>query len=46
MPQNGDDEAEVLVQAGYASSKQEARESLKNYKLRRLLDETTDFIER
>ncbi|KAH8553101.1 Peroxin-3 [Umbelopsis sp. PMI_123] len=45
MPQNGDDEAEVLVQAGYASSKQEARESLKNYKLRRLLDETTDFIE-
>ncbi|CAO3694399.1 unnamed protein product [Umbelopsis ramanniana] len=45
VPQNGDDEAEVLVQAGYASSTQEAEKSLKNYKLRRLLDETSDFVE-
>jgi Peroxin-3 len=46
IPQHGDDEAEVLVQAGYATSPQEAQNSLKNYKLRRLLDETSDFVER
>ncbi|KAG2185393.1 hypothetical protein INT44_002184 [Umbelopsis vinacea] len=45
IPQNADDEAEVLVQAGYATSPQEAQKSLKNYKLRRLLDETSDFAE-
>ncbi|KAI8575944.1 hypothetical protein K450DRAFT_259067 [Umbelopsis ramanniana AG] len=45
IPQNADDEAEVLVQAGYATSPQEAEKSLKNYKLRRLLDETSDFVE-
>jgi hypothetical protein len=46
MPQNEEDEAEVLVQAGYAGSKEDALEGLKNHKLRRLLDETSDFIER
>jgi len=45
MPQNREDEAEVLVRAGYATSKKDALQGLKNPKLRRLLDETSDFIE-
>jgi hypothetical protein len=46
MPQNSDDEVEVLVQAGYATSTDAAIDALKNQKLRRLLDETSDFVER
>ncbi|KAM3579084.1 peroxin [Umbelopsis sp. WA50703] len=45
MPQNSDDEVEVLVQAGYATSTDAAIDALKNQKLRRLLDETSDFVE-
>lgn len=46
MPQNNDDEVEVLVQAGYSTSTDAATDALKNQKLRRLLDETSDFVER
>ncbi|KAJ2964361.1 hypothetical protein NQZ79_g704 [Umbelopsis isabellina] len=45
IPQNNDDEVEVLVQAGYSTSTDAAVDALKNQKLRRLLDETSDFVE-